>query len=358
MLDRADGRTRPESLGVPMQLPAKLGTRLQLRAGLAGLHEQLALFEDQAPTETKLPLQPNETLDKYLANLERDIVHLESLVKPYAGENIVKYLGSLEEALLVYESQSNYLSTHLGIKIKLTKPVRHFQDRFTAISKELEARKQEAFGDKSILVGKTITTYSADGREMTRKIKEIIPPLTATDGIWVKLNNNDGATDESIRLTTLKRLTQKRVNYGPSNGEEDTVKQYIISSFGSRVDTISKIETKQGKTTIYLKSNSGRVWSIHCKFVEKPQDVFGTPAVLIEKVSNWQKFIPDPLLDAYQNQRVTTAQIGGILGFMDKNEPIAPKTFGEKVMNITDGILDTSARQAHRIGSWFKKKFF
>lgn len=89
MLDRADGRTRPESLGVPMQLPAKLDTRIQLRAGLAGLHEQLTLFEDQTPTETKLPLQPNETLDKYLANLERDIVHLESLVKPFADRKSV-----------------------------------------------------------------------------------------------------------------------------------------------------------------------------------------------------------------------------------------------------------------------------
>ncbi len=357
MLDRADGRTRPELLGVPMQLPATLDARVQLRTGLSGLHEQLQLFNDTVPTETSKLLKPNETLDQYLANLERDIVHLESLVKPYAGESIVKYLGSLEEALLVYESQSHYLSERLGIRIELTKPVRHFQDRFRAISKELASRKQEIFGDKSILVGKTITTYSADGREITRKIKEVIPPLTATDGIWVKLDNNDGATAESISLTTLKRLTQKRVNYGPSNGEENNVEQYIKSSFGSRIETISKIETKQGKTTIYLKSKTGRVWSVHCKFVEKPQDVFGTPALLIEKVSNWQKFIPDPLLDAYQNQRVTTAQIEGIVGYMDKNEPTTPKTFGEKVMNITDGIWDTSARQAHRFGSWFKKKF-
>lgn len=357
MLDRLDGRNSPDALPVPLQLSALRDARSQLRAGLTGL-EQLTLFDERTEAkDSPLPLKENESEAEFIAKLELDLTHLESLVKPYAGGDITKYLKALETAISIYGQNAAFLSARLGVRIEATRPVRHLQDRFHAVNKAIEERKRETFGDKSIFIGKTIVTYTADGREITRKIKEIPSMLSDHADILIVLDNNDGATTEAVSLTTLNRLRTKTVSYGPVDGKPQSLETYIRNCFGPKTKMVTKIETSPKETVVYLSSKSGRIWSIHCKFNEKPQDVFGTPALVIDKVSNWQKIIPDPLLIAYQGQRLTIAQVDGIAGYMNMNEPQEPKTASEKLFNFADNVLDKGTQQLHRMGDWFKKKF-
>lgn len=272
-------------------------------------------------TPNRVP-QPLTLSDSEKAELDLELTNLEHLVAPYGAktngktENIVRYLHSFESALALGEKSIHLANKLLTINHSRLQLARPYQLRLAKIEAELEARKREVFGTTgSIFQNHTITTYDREGNEERQQINEI--SYSKTTGIMVTFRGG-----RSEPLSSLYLRLQEPVQYGPQSSHGNDIENYINKCFGSHTKLIERTEKDGDEIIIFLKTHTGKAWSVRCVFKQAPGDALRTPALMIRNVSNWQRFTADQLLESYNNERLTKARIDGLVGYINMHEPV------------------------------------
>ncbi len=342
-------QTRARRIGLRVPNDQRMGAKLAMDK--LDRERVKKVFVDAGVTEYGEPSKKPTTLtltDGEIRALDAEIEHLEQLVAPYQStENIVRYLRSLESALV---AQQNIRFNHrvLSLDISELTAAKPYQARLAKIDEALNARKNEIFNTPSIFEGKAITTYDSFGKAHTRSIDKIT---------WDNISNKitiefyNGHTDT---LQTMINAQTKPTVYGPEGDDRTSVEGYIHNCFGDMASVIQEIKNN----VIYLKTASGKKWSIHFRYETNPQDAFRTPALMISKISNWQVLFGDPYLSAYKNERLTQAKVSGLLGYIELHDkPYKTESRLDRAQQWADSLWEKGTRRLHGIGSWFTGLF-
>lgn len=363
------GSPDPSALQAPQVQPArKVGLKVPnaqrqaIRVALTQkeIAETAKLLDAAGITEFGIPTVAPKKLNLNAGEvraLESELDHLEHLVARYGTkangdpENIVRYLHSLESALQLGERSihvANRLLTINDARLELARP---YQERLTEIEAQLEERRKETFGATgSIFHHKSITTYDRRGNRNTREIEKISHILDAESNTKnIVVTFTDGSSE---KLSSLYLGLHEPVQYGPNSADQRDVDRYIENCFDSASELIERTEKDGAETIIYLKTKTGKAWSVRCMFKQDPMDAFRTPALIIKNVSNWQRFSADHLLESYNNERVTKGRIDGLIGYINMHEPTEDKKplgWLGKLEKKVDSIWEKGARWFHGI---------
>lgn len=293
--------------------------RLALKAGLVGLNFK---FE---PTVAGEEPKQFEITKRELAALTHEIAQVESLVEPYKpGESIIRYLRSLETAIGIYEGNVHALAAILK-RPSVTAEVATYQARFAKIDDAIKDRKRTVLGGPlGLFYDQEIVTYSARGERKTRKVKLV----TWRDDVFPKgiyVTFEDG---ENMNALELVNSAQRPTKYAPDSIVPQDVRSYIDYTFINNLNLKKDVQQHGDKYTIQLTSKSGKKWTIDCKIVTNSTNPLGKLALNIERIIDWQALTTAPQLSSFEGQRVTTAQVGSIVKYIETQTELTTEPKG------------------------------